>query len=132
MGLGGSDDSAGTTWRQAAGRQHARDYQRLSLPALDSTCSGLHALYIAVREQVGREASPSAAIIVKAPKPEPTPDQITAGGKFCRCKFALVIPAVPVHHVSAAFSVSWGGAGEAEPCYWLRGSPVLCGRGWGN
>ena len=26
------------------------------------------------------DASPSAAIIVKAPKPEPTPDQITAGG----------------------------------------------------
>jgi transposase len=91
MGLGGADDPASTTWRAAAGRQHARGYQRPSLllwtgcqwQALpkdlppkstvhhyfklwdwDGTLERIHhALYIAVREQAGREASPSAAII---------------------------------------------------------------------
>src|SRR6516164_7583902 len=91
MGFGGADDSAGTTWRPAAGRQHARGSQRPSLPAVDrlpmaalpkdlppkstvhhyfklwdwdGTLERIHhALYVAVREQAGREASPSAAII---------------------------------------------------------------------
>src|ERR1700732_1639395 len=91
MELGRSDDSAGATWRAAAGRQHARDYQRPSLSAVDrmpvagaaqgfaaekhgaplfqAVGLGRHAgahppsLYVAVREQAGREASPSAAII---------------------------------------------------------------------
>src|SRR5215470_940866 len=91
MDLGGADDPASTTWRAAAGRQHARGYQRPSLPLVDrlsvaGAAQGLppkstvhhyfklwdwdgtlerihHALYVAVREQAGREASPSAAII---------------------------------------------------------------------
>jgi hypothetical protein len=77
-----------------------------------------HALYVAVREQAGREAGPSdATSTVKAPQREPmaAPDQVTVGRQFRRCKFALVIAAVPVHHVSAAFLVSWGGAGESGP-----------------
>src|SRR5271155_5320753 len=35
MGLGGADDPTGTTWRAAAGCQHARGHQRPSLPAVD-------------------------------------------------------------------------------------------------
>jgi hypothetical protein len=87
MGLGGADDPTGTTWRAAAGCQHARGHQRPSLPAVDR-CHWLalpkdlppkstvhhyfklwdwdgtlerirYALYVAVREQAGREASPS-------------------------------------------------------------------------
>src|SRR5580700_11340709 len=91
MGLGGADDSAGTTWWPAAGANKREVLNGLlyllwtgcqwqarpkDLPPKstmhhyfklwdwDGTSERIHhALYVAVREQAGREASPSAAII---------------------------------------------------------------------
>jgi transposase len=91
MGLGGADDPTGTTWRAAAGVNMREvingllyllwtgcQWQALpkDLPPKstvhhyfklwdwDGTLERIHhALYVAVREQAGREASPSAAII---------------------------------------------------------------------
>jgi hypothetical protein len=91
MGVGGADDPAGAAWRAQTVGKCARGIERDILRAVDrlqwkalpkdfppkSTVHGYldpwnwdgtlerihHALYVAVREQEGREASPTAAII---------------------------------------------------------------------
>ena len=86
-----ADDTAGASWRAEADGEPARDIERHLLSALDGLSVGCfaqglsaeehglwyfalwnwdgtlerihHALYVEVREQAGREASPTAAII---------------------------------------------------------------------